>query len=70
MGKAQEDKLLNNLSRDERQIISGFPNPARGKILAKLADGYRISECSNSEVEVVKSFSYYNIQRGGMMYPV
>jgi len=70
MDKTEEDKLLNNLSHDEKRIIEGFPSYARSKVLEKLAYGYRISECSSSEVEVVKGFSYYNIERGGNMYPV
>jgi len=60
---------IENLPSDVRSIVSGFPDYSKNKIKEKLDAGFRISEADYDEVEVVKGYSYYEISRGGSVYP-
>ena len=67
MGK-DDEKWIENLPYEYRSTVKNFSEYAKGKIKEKIDYGYKISQADYFEIEVVKGFSYYGIDRSGSVY--
>jgi hypothetical protein len=68
METKRQEELMSNLSSSDRNALKNFPEYARVRALEKIDSGYKISQNSYDEIEVVRGFSYYGIDRSGNVY--
>ena len=62
------DDWIEKLEYSIRSTVKNFSDYAKRKIKEKIDNGYKISQASYWEIEVVKGYSYYGIDRGGSVY--